>query len=143
VNIAALPTVDGGDPYPFSTFFYYGDSGVGVRNGGCSGSATECLTVIYEGLSWQPTSYQLPLGSWMFVVMTMTSGGGGTLYINGVSVASTSSRIFSGTQTSLGGNVAFDASSDSRYFDGSEAQVAYFNTVLTASQVSALYSAGT
>ena len=137
VNVAALPTSAGGDPYPFSTFFYYGHSGVGIRNGGCSGSATECLTVIYDGVSWQPTSYTLPIGQWMFIAMTMTSAGAADLYINGTLATSVSSGIDSGTLTSIGSGTL-----GTRFLNGSEAQVAYFNSVLSASQISALYTAG-
>ena len=136
VKVNALPTSAGADPYPFSTFFYYGDVGVGIRNGGCSGSVTECLTVIYDGVSWDPTSYAPPIGSWMFVAMTMTSSGGAELYVNGTQVAAVSSGINSGTATSIA------SSQGARYLNGAEAQVAYFNSVLSASQISDLYTAG-
>jgi hypothetical protein len=72
----------------------------------------------------------------MFVAMTMTSAGAADLYINGTLATSVSSGINSGTETSIA------SSQGARYLNGSEAQVAYFNSVLSASQISSLYTAG-
>jgi hypothetical protein len=140
VNVAALPTVQGTDPYPFSTFFYYGMIGVGIRNGGCLGSASECLTTIYDGPAWEPTSYQLPLTQWIFVAMSVSSSGLAELYVNGNEVASVSSSFYTSHHLTIGASFPYGVDTPGRFLNGSLAQVAYFNSVLTPSQVSQLYA---
>lgn len=124
-NMNALPTYAGGDPTPYSNYLYYGDSGFGVRADGH-------LTVIYDGVSWQETGYVMPTSGWHMVAMAMTSGGAATLYVDGAPVASCSSGIYSGTMAAVAGT---------RAFNGSIGDAAFYNSVLSASQIQSIYNA--
>jgi len=129
IYLNALPTLnDGGEP-PFTMFAYYGASGFGVRAGGD-------LTVLYDYVSWQPTSTTISTGAWHFVALTMTSGGSGTIYVDGVAVAYTASAIASGSSVSVGGTV-HDAN---RYLNGDVADFGFYNNVLSSAQIAALWA---
>jgi len=137
-NMSSLPTVNNGDPAPFGTLGYYGFSGIGVRS-------DDHLTVVYDTYSWQETSALLPTTGWHQFALTMTSGGGGTIYIDGVQVATTSSSIGAGTIICVGGHQSGRyvlGSESNRYFPGSESNVAFFNSVLSANQIATLYNIG-
>lgn len=127
VNVAACPTYNDGEPVIYGNFFYYGRSGVGI-NSSCD------FTTIYDGVGWKQTTTAMPLNTWAFVAVTMTTGGTATYYVDGTAVAATSSAI--------GGSnlILLSQASSGRHLPGSEAQVAYFNSVLTKSQIDQLYS---
>ena len=126
VNVASLPTWAGADPAPFSSFGYYGESGFGIRGDGH-------LTEISDQISWNETSATIPLNTWEFVAMTMTSSGTFTIYVNGTAVASGSPGVDSNTIIAVGGN-------GGRYLNGTVANFAFFQSVLSASQINTLYT---
>jgi hypothetical protein len=81
------------------------------------------------------------VGNWIQIAATFTAGVDRSLYINGVLVASnvpgghsaTSAPFYQGQSNVFGG----------RYFDGAISDVAMFDTDLSGTQVSALYTAST
>ena len=90
------------------------------------------------------SSTSVTSGSWFHVCVTAASGGALTLYINGISEASTSttrgistvSKIFStGAQAQTPPTYA-------TFLNGSTAAVAIYNTTLSATRVLAHYNAG-
>ncbi|MFL2983818.1 MAG: beta strand repeat-containing protein [Candidatus Neomarinimicrobiota bacterium] len=88
-------------------------------------------------------------GGWYHVVLTFDGTGSSTeyarLYINGSleDTESESNHDLNSQTTKVGIGVKINGSSISNYFDGQVDDVAFWNEVLTASEVSALYNSGT
>jgi len=83
-------------------------------------------------------------GQWHHVVVTSASGGNLTLYVDGTSVASSgTSRNTTSSQRSITvGSNRTGVSSYIQYWPGSLAAVAYYNTTLSSTQVTAHWNAG-
>ena len=90
-----------------------------------------------------PTAFAAAdLNQWIFVAATFTSGGNATLYIDGTQVV----QGGAGTHSNGTGTFAMGASDvfGGRFFQGGLDEIAVYNTELSASQVSSIYtSAGT
>lgn len=127
--MSAYPTLNIGDPYPFSTFLYYGLSGFGVRSDGH-------LTFIADGINWQETNVLIPLNKWVFYTFVFESNGVYYIYENGSLVVSGVTNSYAGSQFSVG---AYE--NTARPLTGDITKVSVFNSALTPSDVTNLYTA--
>lgn len=96
---------------------------------------------------WRTTSNQISsAATWYHVVVTYngsSSANNPAIYINGTSVAVTRSTSPVGTfRTGTNSNIYLGDTFSGFNYDGKLSDVRVYNTVLTASQVNALYSAG-
>jgi hypothetical protein len=83
-------------------------------------------------------------GNWHHLCATSASGGAMTLYVDGVSKASSSAARYAtpvNKQITAGANGTADTSF-ANYFDGSIAAVAVYNSTLTSTQVNEHYQEG-
>jgi hypothetical protein len=103
---------------------------------------------IGDGTTWhvQDTETQVPLNQWTLVTATITSGGSGQVYYNGVLQPSNSGQYpatwngtlsYSGSWFAIGQEV-----NENRPFTGLINDVAVYNAALTPAQILAIYNAG-
>jgi hypothetical protein len=103
---------------------------------------------IGDGSTWhiQDTETQIPLNQWTLVTGTITSGGAGQVYFNGVLQPSNSGSYpatWDGTLSYTGSWFGIgQESNENRPFVGLINDVAVYNAALTQAQVTAIYSAG-
>jgi type II secretory pathway pseudopilin PulG len=115
--------------------------GYGIGIGGTTwDNAGTNVIALYQNVRWIPTTTQLNPG-WNMLVLTLSATGTPTIYLNGSAIYTDSST---GPLSPSGGNtyVGTDGTG-SRFVGGNVAQTAFFTSTLSASQISALYSAGT
>lgn len=97
-----------------------------------------------NGLTIQsPSAYNN--GAWHHVVITAVSGGALTLYVDGSSVASTSTSRFSSTSSSEAVTIGANMNTGTTYFQyltGTAAACAIYLTTLTQNQISNHYNLG-
>ena len=129
VKVAADPTYNDGEPVVYGNFFYWGSTGFGINSSGN-------FTTIYDGESWQQTSTAMPLQTWEFLTVTLSTSGVATYYLDDTPVTTTSSPVAAGDE------IILDDSSGGRWVDASMADVAYFPSVLSTSQIDQLYTLG-
>ena len=82
----------------------------------------------------------MPVDQWTFLAATRSSAGVWTVYVNGVATA-TGTGVAPNTPTSGGTSIGAKYDGTLRLFGGRIAQVAIFNTALTATQIQAEYNA--
>ena len=85
------------------------------------------------------TSYE---NEWINLVVTIDRSANLTLYLNGVSYATTSISSTSSTNVDNTGDWFFGQYGSGTYFDGKMSQVGMWNSTLTADEVSSLYNHG-
>lgn len=134
INLAALPSTDG------RIFSIAGSSAVGddfdlqidtddkIDFYTDGGSSTETATTLNSS----------DLGKWIFVAATFTAGTDRNVYLDGSLNASSTpgGHYDSNNPFYIGQSNVFGG----RYFDGSIADVAFYNTDLTAAQISTIYN---
>ena len=101
-----------------------------------------------DGTTWhvQDTHTQVPLNQWTLVTATITSGGAGQVYFNGVLQPSDSGQY----PATWGGTLSYSGSwfgigqevNENRPFVGLVDDVAVYSAALTPAQVTALFTAG-
>ncbi|MDB5161770.1 MAG: Laminin sub protein [Candidatus Saccharibacteria bacterium] len=113
--------------------------GIGMGSSGFDNSTPGTkLVMLFEGIRWIPTTADVTTG-WHHVVMVINSSGVPLAYLDGALVGS-----YPGANASApGSSTTYIASANTtRYFNGSVDDTRIYNRVLSASEISTLYSAG-
>lgn len=94
--------------------------------------------------TWQTTSTEIATGEWTHVVVTYnndSTSNNALLYVNSVSVTVTETTVPDGTRSDDTGNDLYvsNRSGSDRTFDGEMDELRFYNDILTANEVKALY----
>jgi hypothetical protein len=132
IDLASLPSTQGRIFSIAGTSAYGDDLDLQVEN--------DQLRFYSDGGSYTgaPTQFtSTDLNKWIFVAATFTAGSDRELYINGALVSSSvpGGHYDSGNPFYIGQSNVFGG----RYFDGAIADVAFYNTDLTGTQITSIY----
>jgi hypothetical protein len=99
----------------------------------------------YLGSSWEISSFKPNLNEWYNIVFSIDPGGNQTFYVNGAKVFEANSPTIANCSTDIpfriGASSSYGSPNDYRVpFDGYMSDVGVWNSVLSSTQVSQLYS---
>ncbi|GJG85871.1 hypothetical protein tb265_10520 [Gemmatimonadetes bacterium T265] len=134
INLASLPTTQGGRIFTIAEEPQYGnDFGFGVF-----GDNTLRFYTDAGGYTAAPAFTASNVGQWIFVAGTFTANSDREVYVNGVLAGSNTpgSHSLNNAPFVIGNDTYYGGP---RAFDGAIADVAVFNTDLSAAQIDAIY----
>lgn len=120
---------------------------IGMANGSpglSSGVAGNKITVLHDGLSWNPTNFVVGVGL-HHIVMTRTTGGSDLVYVDGAYAVTASGAVPSlnaGAATTKVGGYIVPSGPDYRIANYAFGGVAFYNLVLTPAQIANHYREG-
>ena len=120
------------------------EQGICRKENGWAISNYQGVLQVAPGTSWQfyNTGYTIPLNTWVNIVYTYSgtgAAGSQTVYINGVSIYSTSAG--SGAISANGNQVNIGFDDNGWYWNGRIANTQIYNRALTAAEISQNFSA--